>query len=39
MQVIFLFLVFMITFMPLMFEVMGFDEIEQVERGLFKIFS
>ncbi len=39
MQVLFLFLVFIITLTPLMFEVMGFEEIEKVERGLFNIFS
>jgi len=35
MQVLFLLVVSMITLTPLMFEVMGFSEIERVERGLF----
>ncbi len=35
MQMIFLFLLFMITLTPLIFEVMGFEEIEKVKRGTF----
>ncbi len=35
MQILFLLVVSMITITPLMFEVMGFSDIEKVERGLF----
>ena len=38
-DIIFLFIIFMITLAPVVFEFFGFDEIEKLERGLFKIFS